>query len=79
MDWKQKICSRKFVLSLAAFLGSVAASVSGIATNNDTVAVIGMVCGILSAAFYAFAEAWVDSKAVDSNAYCDMDDMDDPV
>lgn len=75
---KEKLMSRKFWICVAAFLGSVATSVSGIVTKNDTVAIIGTVCGILSAAIYAFCEAWVDSKAVDNDAYCDMDDMDDP-
>jgi len=61
---KEKLMSRKFWICVAAFLGSVAASVSGIATGNETVTIIGTVCGILSAAIYAFCEAWVDSKAV---------------
>ena len=60
----EKLKSRKFWICAAAFLGSVAASISGIVTNNQTVIVIGTVCGILSAAIYAFCEAWVDGKAV---------------
>lgn len=63
---KEKLLSRKFILALAAFLGSVAASISGIVTDNQTIAIIGIVCGVLSAALYAFAEAWVDGKAVNS-------------
>jgi len=65
MDWKQKLSSRKFWVCVAAFLGSVAASIAGICTSNQTVTVIGTVCGVLSAAIYAFCEAWVDGKAVD--------------
>lgn len=60
----ERISSRKFLISVAAFLASVATSISGIVTNNQTVIVIGTVCGILSAAIYAFCEAWVDGKAV---------------
>lgn len=60
-----KLLSRKFWICVAAFLGSVAASISGIVTSNQTVIVIGTVCGILSAAIYAFCEAWVDGKAVE--------------
>lgn len=60
----KKLTSRKFLLSLAAFLASVATSITGLATENTTVAIVGTVCGILSAAFYAAAEAWVDGKAV---------------
>jgi len=57
--------SRKFWICVAAFLGSIAASISGIVTDNQTVIIIGMVCGMFSAAIYAFCEAWVDSNAVD--------------
>ena len=60
----ERITSRKFILSLAAFLGSVAVSISGLVTDNQTVTIIGTVCGLLSAAFYAAAEAYVDAKAV---------------
>lgn len=60
-----KLKSRKFWICVAAFLGSIATSISGIVTENQTVIIIGTVCGILSAAIYAFCEAWVDGKAVD--------------
>ena len=59
-----KLTSRKFWICVAAFLGSIAASISGIVTDNQTV---GIVCGVLSAAIYAFCEAWVDSNAVDKD------------
>ena len=60
-----KLKSRKFWICVAAFLGSIATSISGIVTENQTVIIIGTVCGILSAAIYAFCEAWVDGKAVE--------------
>lgn len=62
---KEKLTSRKFWICVAAFLGSIATSISGIVTSNQTVTIIGTICGIFSAAIYAFCEAWVDSKAVD--------------
>ena len=62
-----KLTSRKFWICVAAFLASVATSISGLVTENQTVAIIGTVCGIVSAAIYAFCEAWVDGKAVDKN------------
>ncbi len=61
----EKLTSRKFWICVAAFLASIATSISGIATSNQTVTIIGTVCGILSAAIYAFCEAWVDGKAVE--------------
>lgn len=64
MDWKQKLSSRKFWICVAAFLGSIAASIAGLCTSNQVVAGIGIVSGVLSAAIYAFCEAWVDGKAV---------------
>lgn len=63
----EKLKSRKFWICVAAFLASIAVSVSGITTSNTTVTAIGTVCGILSAAIYAFCEAWVDGKAVGEN------------
>lgn len=63
---REKLTSRKFWICVAAFLGSIATSISGIVTDNQTVTIIGTVCGIISAAIYAFCEAWVDGKAVQS-------------
>jgi hypothetical protein len=60
-----KLKSRKFWICVAAFLGSIATSITGICTSNQTVIVIGTVCGILSAAIYAFCEAWVDKQGFD--------------
>ena len=66
MDLKKKLASRKFWLCVAAFLGSVATSISGIVTDNKYVTTLGAVCGVLSAGLYEFCEAWVDSKAVNN-------------
>ena len=61
-SWKEKLSSRKFWICVAAFLGSIATSISGIVTDNQYVITIGVVAGVLSAAIYSFCEAWVDSK-----------------
>lgn len=63
----EKLTSRKFWICVAAFLASVATSISGLVTDNQTVTIIGTICGIVSAAIYAFCEAWVDGKAVNNN------------
>ncbi len=63
-DIKKKMTSRKWWICTAAFLGSIAASISGLATDNKYVTTLGIVAGILSAAIYSFCEAWIDSKAV---------------
>ena len=63
-DVRRKLTSRKFWLCVAAFLGSVAASISGIVTDNKYITTIGVVAGVLSAAIYAACEAYVDGKAV---------------
>ncbi len=62
----EKLTSRKFWICVAAFLASIAMSIAGLCTTNEVITVIGTVCGILSAAIYAFCEAWVDSKAVEA-------------
>lgn len=76
-----KLTSRKFWICVAAFLGSVAASISGLVTDNKYVTTIGVVAGILSAAIYAFCEAWVDSKSATRTQmimYVNPDDSSDP-
>ena len=60
---KEKLSSRKFWICVASFLASIATSIAGIKTDNETVLIIGTICGVLSAALYSFCEAWVDSNA----------------
>lgn len=57
---RNKLTSRKFWLSVAAFLGSVAVSISGIVTGEKWVTITGTVAGILSAAIYSACEAACD-------------------
>lgn len=59
-----KLTSRKFWVCVAAMLASIATSIAGITTDNQTVLVIGTVCGVLSAAIYAFCEAWCDAASI---------------
>ena len=65
---KEKLTSRKFWICVAAFLASIATSIAGLVNANQTIAIVGTVAGILSAAIYAFCEAWVDGKAVENGA-----------
>lgn len=60
----EKLKSRKFWICVAAMLASIATSIAGLATSSEAVSIVGTVCGIVSAAIYAFCEAWVDGKAV---------------
>lgn len=66
-ELKHKLTSRKFWLAVAAFLGSIGTSVAGLATANETVASVGVVCAMLSAAIYAAAESMVDSANASAN------------
>lgn len=59
---KEKLTSRKFWMMAAAFLGSLGASITGMATGDSRLATAGVVCSMLSAAIYAAAEAYVDGK-----------------
>ena len=61
----EKLKSRKFWICIAAFLGSIGASIAGMQTGNDVVSTVGVVCATVSAAIYAAAEAYIDGKAVD--------------
>ena len=73
---RNKFTSRKFWLAVAAFLGSIAASVAGIVTEEKWITITGIVCGMLSAAIYAACEAYVDGahKVIDINKTEDTDD-----
>ena len=59
-----KLTSRKFWVCVAAFLASIGTSIAGLKSDSEIVATVGIVCTIISSAIYAFAEAWVDGKAV---------------
>ena len=61
-----KLTSRKLWVSIAAFLGSIGGSVTGIAMGNDILTTVGMVCTMLSAAIYVAAEAYVDAASASS-------------
>lgn len=56
----KKYLSRKFIISAAAFLGSLGTSITAMQTGNRVVAAIGLICSMFSAAFYAACEAAVD-------------------
>ena len=66
MDVMNKLTSRKFWICVAAFLGSIAASIGGLSLGNEVVAGIGVVCSVFSAAIYAAAEAYVDGASIKS-------------
>ena len=72
-DIIRKLTSRKFWLCLAAFLGSIAASIAGITPSNETVAIVGTVCGVISAAIYAAAEQAVDAARMKAGGSNDRD------
>lgn len=59
-----KWTSRKFWISVAAFLASIATSISGLAVSDNRILTIGIICGVLSAAIYAAAEAYVDGASI---------------
>lgn len=62
---KEKLTSRKFWLATSAFLGSLGASITGIASGDTRLATVGIICSMLSAAIYAAAEAYVDAHRND--------------
>ena len=70
-----KLTSRKFWICVAAFLASIATSIAGLVNANQTITIVGTIAGILSAAIYAFCEAWVDGKAVDKDEFITEDDI----
>lgn len=61
-----KLKSRKFWITVAAFLGSVATSIAGYQIKDDKIVIFGTICATLSAAIYAACEAWVDASSASS-------------
>lgn len=61
---RTKLTSRKFWICVAAMLASIAASIGGLNSGNEIVTSIGIIASVISAAIYAFCEAWVDAAAV---------------
>ncbi len=57
-----KLTSRKFWMSIAAFLGSIGMSIAGLVTGEKWVTITGTVCTMLSAAIYAAVEAYCDAN-----------------
>lgn len=73
---KSKLTSRKFWLSVAAFIGSLASAFAGIQTDNEYVVAVGVICSVLSAGIYAGCEAYVDATAAKKNP--DTAESDEP-
>lgn len=63
-----KFLSRKFLISIAASLGSIGTSIAGLAIAEPTIAAVGIICTVLSAAIYSATEAWVDQAAASTNS-----------
>lgn len=70
-----RFASRKFIICVAAFLGSIGTSIAALHSDNGKVAGFGIICATISAAIYAAAEAYVDGKAIGIDE--DFDDWDD--
>ena len=68
-----KLTSRKFWICVAAFLASIGTSIAGIKSDNEAIVLIGTVSTILSAAIYAFCEAWVDAVDAKYNPLTDIE------
>lgn len=58
---RNKFMSRKFWITVAAFLGSIGTSIAGLAASEKWVAIVGIVCAMLSTAIYTAMEAYVDA------------------
>lgn len=63
----QRISSRKFLLMLAAFLGSLGTSIAGLVIAEPVITTVGIICSTVSAALYAAIEAGVDAERGDKD------------
>ena len=62
----KKYLSRKFLISVAAFLGSIGTSIAGFQKADGGIVIMGVICATVSAAIYAGCEAAVDAADVDA-------------
>ncbi|MCC8047315.1 MAG: hypothetical protein LIP12_17815 [Clostridiales bacterium] len=69
-----KLASRKLWMSIASMLASIATSIAGINTGNETLATVGVICAVVSAAIYAGCEAYVDASAAATEITYYVDD-----
>lgn len=60
----KKLKSRKFWITVAAFIASISGSIVGLNTDNDVLATVGFILATLSAAIYAALEASIDKAAI---------------
>lgn len=65
---RKKLASRKLWVTIAAVCASLGTGITGIIQGNQTLAIIGSVLTVISAAIYAGVEAYVDGKAVEKGA-----------
>ena len=59
---KTKLTSRKFWISVASFLASVGTAIGGMMTDNEVIAIVGVVCGAVATAIYTVVEGIVDAS-----------------
>ena len=64
-----KLYSRKFWIAVAAFLASLGTGITGLCTDNEAVAMTGGILCVVSAAIYAFCEAYVDASSIKSDTH----------
>lgn len=55
----EKMKSRKFWLSVASFLAAFGSAIVGMATDNNKLATVGLICSAVSSAIYTFVNGMV--------------------
>lgn len=59
-----KLKSRKFWICVASVLASIGTSIAGLCVSEKWIAVVGIICTVISSAIYAGCEAYVDAQRV---------------
>lgn len=59
---KTKLTSRKFWISVASFLTALGTAITGIATGNQVLTIVGVVCSAVATAIYTVVEGIVDAS-----------------
>lgn len=64
-----KLKSRKFWMAVAAFLASIGAAITGLATADKRLTMVGFICTTLSSGIYCAAEAYADGNRQDITVF----------
>ena len=62
-----QLSNTKLIVTAAELLGCIAATIGGMATDNEWLSVVGVICGVLSGALYKFTRMKTDVASINAD------------